>query len=166
MLSDSQCEMHLDMVPEMSVADALRIATAFEQRAQQFYLELAERVHPEARPLALQLADEELRHYELLRNITVAGDFEHAFEKRLPMPLTQKRFDDFVALPALPDFAAEDAILDYAESRERIAFEHYSHLAQSTPPGALRDLFAFLRDEEQRHEAQMQSRWAAMFSVF
>jgi rubrerythrin len=166
MSSDQLSETAKVMVPDMSVSDALRLASAFEQRAQQFYRALAERVHPEAREVVLELADEELKHYQLLQKVALGGGLEHMLEERLSTPPTQQRFDDFVALPELPDWAAEEAVLDYAESRERIALEHYGHLAQLAPVGPLRDLFAFLRDEEKRHEAGIQSRWAALFSIY
>ena len=60
----------------------------------------------------------------------------------------------------------EEDVLFCAESRERIACEHYGYLAQLTPPGRLQDLFAFLRNEENRHEDEIRARWSAMFSIF
>ena len=166
MSSDQRSETADVMAPDMSVADAVRVATAFEQTAQQFYRALAARVHPDARQLVLELADEELKHYQLLNEMAISGSLDQMLQNRMPTPPTQQRFGDFVSLPVLTELAAEDAILDYAESRERIAFEHYGYLADSTPAGPLRDLFAFLRDEEKRHEAGIQSRWAALFSVY
>ena len=75
---------------------------------------------------------------------------------------------DYVNLPMLEDDEepAEESLLECAQSRERIAFEYYAYLAELTPSGPLRDLFEFLRDEEKKHEHDIQTRWATVFSIF
>jgi rubrerythrin len=152
--------------PYMSVHDALRTAIAFEQSAQAFYRELADQVHPEARPLLLDLADEERKHAKLLEDISTAERLSYTLSQQHKIPPTQPRLDEFIHLRKLSAGASEDEILDYVESRERIAFEHYGYLAELTPPGPLQQLFAFLREEERRHESEIQSRWSATFNVY
>jgi len=153
------------LVPEMTLRDALITAMEFERAAHQFYMELANRVTPHARQLILELAAEEEHHYDLLKQLSLREDIESELEKiAIPVP-TSETFEAYVILPDLTTDSTEDEILEYAESRERIAHEHYGYLAETTEPGPLRELFAFLRDEEKKHETLVQSRWSAMFSI-
>ena len=166
MPQEAKSDPRIPMSPSMTLEDALRSAMAFEQNAHRFYTNVADRVHPEARSLVLELAEEERKHFELLQGLSADTDLEAVREQRVPVPATQERFDAYVAMPEFPSEAAEDAILDYAEGVERVAFEHYRYLAEQANPGPLRDLFEFLQSEEARHEAGIQSRWAETFSVY
>lgn len=154
------------MSPNISVGDALCLAMAFESRAHHSYRRLAERVHPEVRPLVVELAEQEQKHYELLRDLSVDSDLKPVLDESHSAPPTQERFHAYVNAADLPASASEDDILNYVESRERIAAEHYGYLAELTPRGPLRDLFSVLHDEERRHEADIQARWAKTFSIF
>jgi rubrerythrin len=155
------------MSPSMSLDDALRRAMAFEQNAHEFYQDFAQQAHPEAKPLVLELAAEELKHFELLRGLLADTDqLAQVRALRVLIPPTQERFDAYTAIPELPSGSAEDDILNYAEGMERIAYEHYRYLAEQAEAGPLKELFEFLRDEEKQHEAGIQSRWAATFSVY
>jgi len=160
--SDSLNPMSLSM----SIDDALLRAMAFEQHAHDFYQDFAQQAHPEAMPLVLELAAEELKHLDLLRGLSTDADLARVRAQRVLTPPTQERFDAYTAIPELPSGAAEDDILNYAEGMERIAFEHYRYLAEQAAAGPLKELFEFLRDEEKQHEAGIQSRWAATFSVY
>ena len=118
----------------------------FEQAAFRFYSDLAEKVNAGVRPLVLDLAAEEKGHIDLLRRVSCATEIGRELTQRVATPPSTEKFGAYVRLHDLPDRPTEDDVLDYAESRERIAYEHYGYLAQLTPPGRLQDLFAFLRD--------------------
>jgi rubrerythrin len=85
---------------------------------------------------------------------------------RTKKPPTTEAFDDYVDLPLEPDELWEDNLLEYAKSRERIAYEHYAYLAEITPAGPVKDLFEVLRDEEEGHTWAIERRWSMMFSIF
>jgi rubrerythrin len=166
MPQEASFHLHNPMSPSMSFGDALLSAMAFERNAHEFYKTLAQRSHPETKPLVLELAAEELKHLELLRGLDADVDFARVRSQRVLIPSTQERFDAYTAIPELPSDATEDDILNYAEGMERIAYEYYRYLAEQAEAGPLRELFKFLRDEESRHEAGIQSRWAETFSVY
>jgi len=152
--------------PQTTLEDVLQFAAGFEQAAFRFYRNLAERVNTEVRPLVLDLAAEEKGHTVLLRRIARGSDVKRQLGRRVVTPPSTEKFDAYVSLYDLPVRPTEEDVLVYAESREHIACEHYGYLAQLTPPGRLQDLFAFLRDEEKRHEAEIRARWSSMFSIF
>jgi rubrerythrin len=149
----------------MSLAEVLEAAMAFEMSAYRFYSELRERLRPEARTLADELAEEELDHYRLLASIAKKPDLANYLRRRISRPQTEGTFEKYISLPELPGDAIEDDLLAYAEAREQIAREHYGYLAETAPAGPLRDLFIFLRNEEQTHVERLTSRWSKLFSV-
>jgi len=152
--------------PQTTLEDALRIAAEFEQAAFRFYRNLAEKVNAGVRPLVLDLAADEKGHIDLLRRISRGSGVERQLGRRVVPPPSTEKFDAYVSLTTSPFAPQKKDVLFCAESRERIACEHYGYLAQLTPPGRLQDLFAFLRNEENRHEDEIRARWSAMFSIF
>ena len=153
------------LIPEMTLRDALVTAMEFERAARRFYTELADRVEPHARELVLELAAEEEHHYNLLKELSLRQDIESELESTATDVPTAENFEAYISLPNLTDGSTEDEILEYAESREQIAHEHYGYLAETTGTGPLRELFAFLRDEERKHATMVQSRWSTLFSI-
>lgn len=148
----------------LSLARPLETAIAIESGAHRFYAELASRVRPEVKPLVESLANEELRHRDLLQ--ALAGDPDLVEQLRahvdLPAPVEAGAY---ISLPELGLSVGEDDILDYAGARERVARDYYAYVAEQTPPSPLRDLFRFLRDEEERHAEQIGARWSEVFSI-
>jgi rubrerythrin len=150
------------MPPSITLAQARATAMAFEIAAFRFYSDLAPRLRPEVRSLAKDLAAEELEHYRLLNDLSEdeqLADHRAGGDRR---PAAE--FTTCTRLRSSRD-ALEDDLLAYAEARERIAREHYGYLAELAPAGPLRDLFAFLRREEERHAGMLSTRWAILFSI-
>ena len=152
--------------PDMTVEEVVKVAIKFEQTAYLFYTGLVEKVRPEVRPLVRDLAAEEKRHCELLDQLARSDDLGRQLQHRIKRPPTAEALESYVDIPLFPDEPLEDSLLEYAESRERIAYEHYGYLAEITPSGSVKELFEFLRDEEDGHLRALQTREAMMFSIF
>lgn len=153
------------MRSDMTIAEALETAMEFELASLRFYRSLAPKVREEVRPLVRELAEEERRHYRLLVELARDAAFAEHLRTSIERPSTSDELASFISLPALPNDPIDDDILEYAEAREQIAREHYGYLAEITPSGPLRDLFALLRDEESKHASGIGARWSKMFSI-
>jgi rubrerythrin len=151
---------------DMTLAEILDLAMDFELTAHRFYSGLIEKARPEVRPLVHELAAEEKAHYELLQRLSSDKDLVHHLRHGTKKPPTTEAFGDYVDLPPEPHELLEDNLLEYAKSRERIAYEHYAYLAEITPAGPVKDLFELLRDEEEGHTRALERRWSTMFSIF
>lgn len=150
---------------EMTLEDALAMAQAFEASAALFFRALAERLAPDVRALALELAEEEERHGALLRRLAAEPDLQSHLRQSVRSPASTPTFQSFLTPVALADRPDEDALLDYARAREEIAREHYGYLAELAAPGPLQDLLRYLEREEQRHADDLSRRWGELFSV-
>jgi rubrerythrin len=164
---DDQREARLQpLLSSTTIDQALETAMAFEHSAHRLYISLAATLRAELRPLLEELAAEELEHYRLLSELARDEQCAALVSSKITAPTSTDRFATYVNLPRLPTDPLDDDILEYARDRERVAFEHYAHLAELAPDGPVRDLFRFLRDEERKHEQQLETRWATTFSVF
>lgn len=165
MPSESETAPPITSITRMTPHEALRMAMDFEQSAYRFYTDLMDNFAADLRPLLMELAEEELHHYRLLEQVSRSSNLAPLLSESLADAPTTERFSSYVHLPSLEEVSAEEDILAYAEARERIAHEHYGYLAELTPPGPLRDLFAFLRDEETKHLASLERRWSRTYSI-
>jgi rubrerythrin len=151
---------------DLTFAEAIETAMQFELNAWRLYCRLADSVRPELRPLVDELAAEELEHHKLLSDISKDPDCAARLAERIPAPASADQFGAFVNLPHLPPDPLDDDLLAYAQDRERIASEHYGHLAEIASKGSLHDLFRFLCEQERLHGRQLTARWAKLFSIF
>lgn len=149
----------------VTLAEALAGAIAFEASAHRFYCDLATRVCPQNRELVKELAAEELSHLKLLEEMAEDPDLAEHLQAWLEPPATLSDFGAYVTLPLDQDDLSVDELLSSAEAREQIAREHYGYLAELTPEGPVRDLFRFLREEEDRHVQRIGARWSTLFSI-
>lgn len=152
--------------PNMTLKEVLALAMGFEETAYQFYGGLVDKVRTEIQPLIRELAAEEKKHYELLECLASDENLVDYLRHRTKTPPTTEVFSHYIDLPLDPEELIEDSLLEYAKGRERIAYEHYACLAETTPRGPLKDLFMFLHDEEAGHTKVLEARWAQLFSVF
>lgn len=139
-----------------TVAEVLETATSFERSARDFYRDLAPRVSKQIRWLVEELAEEEQRHFDLFNELTQRDDIEEQIRARIATPAADHRFSDCIQLPQLGDKPDDQSVLQYALGREQAAMEQYRELAETTDPGPIRDLFAFLADEETQHKAELE----------
>jgi rubrerythrin len=165
-MSDQRETRPQPFLSEIAVADIIEMAMQFELNAFRLYRGLADSLRPELRPLVEELAAEELEHHRLLSTLAEDPELAARMTERIRKPTTTDQFGAFVNLPHLPPDPLDDDVLAYAQDRERVACEHYGHLAEIAPEGTVRDLFRFLSAEEQKHEEKLTTRWARMFSIF
>jgi len=132
------------------------VATSFEQAARDFYRDLAPKVSKNLRWLVEDLAEEEQRHFDLFTQLAGRQDLEQQVKALVDTPASDGRFSDCVHLPDLGENPDDQAVLQYALGREHAAMEQYRSLAESTDPGPIKDLFAYLANEETEHKAELE----------
>jgi len=119
---------------QTSLEDILVVATEFERTARDFYAGLVPKVS---------------------KRSDIAGQVRQSIRT----PASDRRFSDCIHLPELGDHPDDQAVLQYALGREHAAMEQYRSLAESTPPGPIRDLFQYLADEETEHKNELEKRY-------
>jgi rubrerythrin len=140
----------------------LQAAIRFEWNAHHFYAELIDRVHLELAPLVAELANEEREHHKRLVDLLESEDFMEQLHEQVALPQTSARFESLIDNPELPAEPKDDDILALALAREEAAADHYARLAEDTTYPAMREAFAYLRDEEISHVAQLGERWGRL----
>jgi rubrerythrin len=149
------------LVRQTTVRALLEVAIRFEWNAHHFYSGLIERVRPALAPLVAELANEEREHHrhllgllELLE-LLEREDYVELLRDQIEVPHTAARFERLSDHPGLPAEPTDDDVLALALAREETAAAHYARLAEDAEQHpALRDAFAYLRDEERSHAAQ------------
>ena len=141
---------------QTSLADILEVATEFERTARDFYRDLTGKVSKNIRYLVEELAEEEQRHFDLFAELQSRTDIDQQISQMVETPASNGRFSDCVHLPKLGEQPDDQEVLQYALGREHAAMEQYQSLAESSPPGPIRDLFRFLADEETQHKNELE----------
>lgn len=139
-----------------SLQEILATAVSFERTARDFYSGLAPKVSKRIRWLVDELAAEEQRHFDLFTELSARPDVVEQIQERVATPAADTRFSDCIQLPDLGDAPDDQAVLQYALGREQAAMEQYLELAQTTPAGPIKDLFAFLANEETQHKLELE----------
>jgi rubrerythrin len=139
-----------------SLKDILEVATEFERTARDFYTDLIPRVSKQIRYLVEELAEEEQRHYDLFTALAENPEIEVQILQEVVTPASDHRFSDAIHLPDLGEKPDDQAVLQYAMGREHAAMEQYTALAESAEPGPIRDLFAYLANEETKHKTELE----------
>lgn len=139
-----------------TLQEILQTATSFEATARDFYRDLAPKVSKRIRWLVDELAEEEQTHHDLFTELMRREDIQAQIQARIATPAADHKFSDHIHLPDLGENPDDQAVLQYALGREHAAMEQYRELAESAPPGAIRDLFSFLAAEETEHKAELE----------
>lgn len=139
-----------------TLEEVLTTASSFERSARDFYAGLAPKVSKRIRWLVEDLAQEEQRHFDLFTELSQRDDIAEQIQASVETPASDTRFSDCIQLPDLGDNPDDQAVLQYALGREQAAMEQYQALAESTDPGPIRDLFAFLASEETEHKVELE----------
>lgn len=140
----------------------IQAAIRFEWNAHRFYSGLLDRVRPELMPLVAELANEERQHHQHLLDLLESGDLLEELHEQIAMPHTSARFEALIDNPELPADPCDDDILALALAREEAAADHYARLAEDAAHPTMREAFAYLRDEEISHVAQLGERWGRL----
>ena len=139
-----------------TLEEILHTAVSFEQTARDFYSALAPKVSKQIRWLVEDLAAEEQGHFDLFSELVSRPDIAEQVKQRVAVPAADHKFSDCIHLPDLGEAPDDQAVLQYALAREHAAMEQYRELAESAAPGPIRDLFAFLANEETQHKAELE----------
>jgi len=139
-----------------SVREIFETATQFEHTAHRFYEALIGKVSKNIRYLVEELAEEELEHVRLFSELAEHPDVARVMAEEIARPVSDGKFSDCVLAPDLGDNPDDQAVLQYALMREDAAMQQYTELAETTPPGTLKDAFLFLANEETKHKAELE----------
>lgn len=132
--------------------DILEFAIGEEQKAIDFYLELARDARSEEmKTVFTEFAQEEMKHKLRLTSIRGEGIFT------LPPDQVQDlKIADYVYLvKASPEMTYEEALI-VAMNKEKAAFKLYSNLADRSPNLELRNVFLSLAMEESKHKLRFE----------
>ncbi len=143
-----------------SLTEILELAIRFERNAQLFYAEVAARTElsGDVRGLARRLAAEEAGHVYQLEALRRHPDLVGYLYEQIPEHQQQERFTSLAGNLTLPAACDTATLLHYAINREKTAYAHYAHLANSTKFKAAAKLFRLLSQEEEQHRKEMETR--------
>ncbi len=139
-----------------TLEEVLDTAASFEKTAMEFYTGLIPRVSKRIRWLVEELAEEEKNHYALLQNLLKTADRENLINQKIQTPVSDSRFSDCLQMPEMAENPDDQDVLLYALGREQVAMEQYQALSASTQRGELKNVFAFLANEEAQHKLELE----------
>ncbi len=142
------------MTAHATVDNILRFAIAEEEKAEQFYTRLAEKMEvPEMREALLRFASEERWHKDRLLAIGAGGPvIGSSGEEVTNLELSDYRVD----IKPTPDMQYEDALL-LAIKMERAAQRLYTDLAALADGDESKSMFQALAREEVKHELHLKA---------
>lgn len=139
-----------------TLREILEVATGFEASARDFYIDLTPKVSKRIRYLVEELAAEEQSHFDLFSALAQRDDLAEQVKIEIERTASDSKFSDCLHLPILGDTPDDQAVLQYAMGREHAAMSHYGELAETTPPGPIRELFQYLASEETKHKLELE----------
>ncbi|MBK9160238.1 MAG: ferritin family protein [Nitrosomonadales bacterium] len=139
-----------------TLREILEVATGFEKSARDFYSSMIPKVSKRIRYLVEELAAEEQVHFDLFSAMSQRADIAEQVKVEIERPASDSKFSDCLHLPNLGEQPDDQAVLQYAMGREHAAMMHYGELAETTPPGPIRDLFQYLASEETKHKLELE----------
>jgi len=142
-----------------TLGEILDNAISFEKTARDYYQALSERLSNPLKELVEELAKEESLHYALFQEMKERDETQREITLRINTPVNDHKFSDYIHLPDLDEKPDDQSILQYAMGREHAAMEQYLALAQETPEGPIRDLFAWLAQEELEHKGELEKKY-------
>jgi rubrerythrin len=123
-----------------------------EQKAVDFYTELAREAHSEEmKKVFIEFAGEEIKHKQRLTRIREEGVFTMPTEKVADLKIA----DYVVEVKTGGKLSYEEALV-VAMKREKAAFRLYTTLAERAPNQQLREVFQSLAMEESRHKLRFE----------
>ncbi len=139
-----------------TLREILEVATGFEASARDFYTDLTPKVSKRIRYLVEELAAEEQSHFDLFSALAQRDDLTEQVKIEIERTASDSKFSDCLHLPNLGENPDDQAVLRYAMGREHAAMSHYGELAETTPPGPIRELFQYLASEETKHKLELE----------
>ncbi len=135
-----------------NVDEILDFAMESEQKAVDFYTELADRIkNEEMKAIFREFAQEEVGHKAKLKKIKEERIFNIPAEK-----IADLKISDYVdSVVIKPDMSYQEALI-VAMNREKAAFNLYTRLAGKTDLPELQELFRGLAQEESKHKLRFE----------
>lgn len=135
-----------------SVDEILDFAISNEEKAADFYRDIASKVDSQSMKDAMQeFVEEEKRHKEKLIEIKNGKQLNEVKGKVLDLKIG----DYMVAQEPTPELTYQEALV-LAMKQEKAAFQLYNHLAASTDNEALRNVLLSLAQEEAKHKLKFE----------
>lgn len=144
---------------KISIHEVLDTVIALDTAAHDFYLKLAPKISKRIRYLVEELAAEEEQHIRKFKELATRPDLVEVIKTEIECNCDDSQFSDALHMPDLGEHPDDQDVLHFALGREQMAMEHYTELALKTPPGPIRDLFVYLRDEETRHKIELEKKY-------
>lgn len=143
--------------------NALEVALTNEMRERAFYLNHATRTkNPVGKAMFKQIADEELEHYERLKELHKKWEKQEKWPESLPLKVKNTIVKDVIvdAIKKLDKQPQADAD-DVEALRTAIAFEangakNYAKLRDSVPSPKEKDFFSLMAQIENEHYLSLQ----------
>lgn len=135
-----------------TVDEILDFAMESEQKAVDFYTELAEKIkNEEMKVIFREFAQEEVGHKAKLKMIKEERMFNISVEK-----ISDLKISDYVdSVVIRPDMSYQEALI-VAMNREKAAFNLYTRLSKKTDVPELQQLFRGLAQEESKHKLRFE----------
>ena len=135
-----------------NIDDVLDFAIESEQKAVDFYHQLADRVKNEdMKNIFLEFAQEEVAHKAKLKKIKEEKVFIASSES-----ISDLKISDYVdSVVIKPDMSYQEALI-VAMNREKAAFNLYTRLSKKTNVPELQNIFKMLAQEESKHKLRFE----------
>lgn len=134
-----------------SLNEVLDFAITAEQRAVDFYTELAEKSEGSIKQAFIDFAREEKGHKAKLQRFKDTGEATISNEAVMDLKIS----DYVVDVQAKPDMSFQEVLI-LAMKREKAAFKLYSELAKHANAKEVQDLFKSLAQEEAKHKLRFE----------
>ncbi len=140
------------MTSSNAVTEILNFAISREIEARDFYKDLADKmINPSMKATFTSFAGEEDKHRVKLEEVKETGQF--AFNEEMVLDL--KIADYMITEPATGELDYQQALV-IAMKREKKAFQLYSNLSDSAKDENIKNLFAYLSQEEAKHKLKIE----------
>jgi len=135
-----------------TIDEILDFAMEAEQKAVDFYNDLAERIkNEEMKPVFIEFAQEEVKHKAKLKKIKEERIFDIPSEKIADLKISD--YVDHVVIK--PDMSYQEALI-VAMNREKASFNLYTRLSGKTDNPQLKEMFLSLAQEESKHKLRFE----------
>lgn len=140
-----------------SIEEILKRAIRFEEQAYDFYMGAVDMVkQPHIRKTLQELAGEEVKHKEKLEAL-IAGDTTTLIAVQKRGEIQDLKLADYLVAPTLDQNATFQDVLGVAMHREKSSYEFYSTMAGIAGDESVKELFAFLAEEELGHKNKIET---------
>ena len=137
----------------------LERAIQSEEHSYNLYTHLAGRVErPETKKLLEGLAEQELRHKEMLESVDL-----RELTSLEPAKIEDQKLAEFLEPTPIDSNASIQDIVLFAMKKEQSAYEFYQRMSEFSPSASVKGLFERLAEEELKHKNNLETLYEEMF---